>query len=58
MYDPRTGETLSFMLQFVNASTAVYRICCVPEVGEPHVLCEYGKDEDFVYMHRLQCLHV
>lgn len=57
VHDARTGETYSFTLQFVNASTAVYRICCIPDEGEPYVLVEYGKDEDFVYMHRCR-LHV
>ncbi len=52
--DDVARETLSFTLQFVSASTAVYRICVVPDTGEPYVLHEHSSD-DFVYMHRRVC---
>ena len=50
--DSRCGETLTFTLQFVSASAGVYRICVIPDAGEPYVLAEYGVGEEFVYMHR------
>ena len=49
--DAAAGETLSFTLQFVSASAALYRLLVVPDAGDPYVLAEHS-DTQFSHMHR------
>lgn len=49
--DSAAGETLSYTLQFVTASAAMYRLLVVPDAGDPYVLAEHS-DTQICHMHR------
>lgn len=49
--DSAAGEMLSYTLQFVTASTAMYRLLVVPDAGDPYVLAEHS-DTQICHMHR------